>query len=72
MEDEYLDTYMEDLISGGPVDEAPEGWDSCGDMDDDDGDPGDMDGDAASALASCGWGTDEDYGDGYGDDGYSY
>jgi len=22
-----------------------------------------MDGDAASALASCGWGTDEDYGD---------
>lgn len=25
-------------------------------------DPGDMDGDAASALASAGWGTDEDYG----------
>ena len=24
-------------------------------------DPGDMDGDHASALASCGWGTDEDY-----------
>ena len=24
----------------------------------------DMDGDHASALASCGWGTDEDYGDG--------
>lgn len=28
----------------------------------DEADPGDMDGDAASALASCGWGTDEDYG----------
>ena len=25
-------------------------------------DPGDMDGDHASALASAGWGTDEDYG----------
>jgi hypothetical protein len=29
---------------------------------DDDPDPGDMDGDATSALASAGWGTDEDYG----------
>lgn len=28
----------------------------------DDADPGDMDGDHASALASVGWGTDEDYG----------
>lgn len=28
-----------------------------------------MDGDAGSALASVGWGTDEDYGGGY-DDGY--
>jgi len=27
-------------------------------------DPGEMDGDAASALASVGWGTDEDYGGG--------
>lgn len=27
-----------------------------------DADPGEMDGDAASALASIGWGTDEDYG----------
>ena len=26
-------------------------------------DPGDLDGDHGSALASCGWGTDEDYGD---------
>lgn len=29
-----------------------------------DSDPGEMDGDAASALASVGWGTDEDYGGG--------
>jgi len=29
-----------------------------------DHDPGEMDGDAASALASAGWGTDEDYGGG--------
>jgi hypothetical protein len=29
-----------------------------------DADPGEMDGDAASALASVGWGTDEDYGGG--------
>ena len=38
--------------------------DSDEDADDlDDGcDPGDMDGDAGSALASAGWGTDEDYG----------
>jgi hypothetical protein len=28
----------------------------------DDADPGSMDGDAESALASAGWGTDEDYG----------
>lgn len=27
----------------------------------DDADPGQMDGDHASALASVGWGTDEDY-----------
>lgn len=32
--------------------------------DDHDADPGDMDGDAASALASAGLGTDEDYGGG--------
>lgn len=30
--------------------------------DDDPSDPGDMDGDAGSALASAGFGTDEDYG----------
>jgi len=30
----------------------------------DDADPGEMDGDHASALASAGWGTDEDYGGG--------
>lgn len=34
---------------------------------DKDYDPGDMDGDAETALASAGWGTDEDYG-GYGVD----
>ena len=28
----------------------------------DEADPGEMDGDHASALASAGWGTDEDYG----------
>ena len=31
-----------------------------------DPDPGDLDGDMESGLASAGWGTDEDYGD-YGD-----
>jgi hypothetical protein len=30
-------------------------------------DPGDMDGDHDSAMESCGWGTDEDYGY-YGDE----
>ena len=30
-------------------------------LDEEYGDPGEMDGDAASALASAGWGTDEDY-----------
>lgn len=35
----------------------------------DDCDPGDMDGDLASGLASCGWGVDEDYGCGMIDDG---
>ena len=35
----------------------------------DDPDGGEMDGDHASALASVGWGTDEDYGDyGMGED----
>lgn len=35
----------------------------CGDVEED----CPMDGDAQSALASCGWGMDEDYGgDGYG------
>lgn len=32
-------------------------------------DPGDMDGDEVSGLASAGWGTDEDYGY-YGEDDY--
>jgi hypothetical protein len=39
------------------------------DMMERDCDPGDMDGDATSALASAGFGTDEDYGDyGYHED----
>jgi hypothetical protein len=33
-------------------------------LDENDADPGDMDGDHASALASAGMGTDEDYGGG--------
>lgn len=52
-----------------PESEVPEFCPSCGAPvgaagDDDDGDRYDdsMDGDAESALASCGWGTDEDYG----------
>jgi len=34
----------------------------------DEADPGDMDGDHQSGLASAGWGTDEDYGGGCFDD----
>jgi hypothetical protein len=41
---------------------CPDCYAECEAADDYDGDPGDMDGDHASALASCGWGTDEDYG----------
>lgn len=38
-------------------------WDRLIDaLEPDDIDPGDMDGDHASGLASAGWGTDEDYG----------
>lgn len=38
-------------------------WDSMIDsLESDEADPGEMDGDEASALASAGWGTDEDYG----------
>jgi hypothetical protein len=38
-------------------------WDGMIDsLESDEADPGDMDGDHASALASAGWGTDEDYG----------
>ena len=41
----------------------PEGYCVCDKMevDCDDADPGDMDGDLASGLASAGFGTDEDY-----------
>lgn len=41
-----------------------DGWERADDIEFDD----DMNGDHASALASAGWGTDEDYGF-YGDDG---
>lgn len=50
---------------------APKGWtqleldwedeDLSDEEYDDEADPGDLDGDHASALASAGWGTDEDY-----------
>ena len=45
------------------LDEALEALDEVGGATEyDDGDPGDMDGDHESALASAGFGTDEDYG----------
>lgn len=69
MEDAYLDSYMEDMLSGGgryaedepvwseddyrPEDEEPEGEEPTDDS---------MDGDAESALRDAGFGTDEDYG----------
>jgi len=59
----------EEIICG--ICEGPFGDCDCeDDIDDwydDDIDPGDMDGDHDSAMTSCGWGTDEDYGC-YGDD----
>jgi len=53
------DTFMEDALYP---------WLASDDMADEtfDADPGDMDGDMESGLASAGWGMDEDYGD-YGD-----
>lgn len=44
--------------------DVPVQWviDAASMMDEPEPDPGDMDGDHASALASVGWGTDEDYG----------
>lgn len=65
--DDYNDFY-DDVDNSGEIDWYDEGDDS-------------MDGDAESALASAGWGTDEDYGyygdvdyseDFHSDDGYGY
>lgn len=62
--DDYNDFYDED--NSGEIDWYDEGDDS-------------MDGDHDSAMTSCGWGTDEDYGyyddggeDFHSDDGYGY
>lgn len=74
-DDSFLDSFMEERLSGGPCpDDAPDspiGDDMSefdGEPDPEDGPsllPGeDMDGDATSALASAGFGTDEDYGGG--------
>lgn len=54
-----------DAIYGKP-ENRPEAYDDHP-YDDEEPDPGEMDGDAESALASVGWGTDEDYGY-FGDD----
>jgi hypothetical protein len=52
---EIIDNFWDDLEDG---EEEPVTSGSSVDMDFDDP----MDGDAQSALASCGWGDDEDYG----------
>ena len=63
--DDYNDFYDDDLDNSGEID-----WDWEDDYDDS------MDGDHDSAMTSCGWGTDEDYGyyddreDFHSDDGY--
>lgn len=69
MEDEYLDSYMEDMLSGGSRYDMDEpAWteddmrepEYLGDPSDAEGDA--MDGDHESALRDAGFGTDEDYG----------
>lgn len=71
MEDEYLDSYMEDMLSGGSRYDVNEPtWDDedfpadqlkyLGEPSDEPSDA--MDGDAESALRDAGFGTDEDYG----------
>jgi len=52
-----LEQYNDSDICGGCGE--PEPYCVCEEYDD--ADPGDMDGDHASGLASAGWGTDEDY-----------
>ena len=57
----YQDATMEDLLAEvTPMSDADDNDDYIDES---------MDGDHESALASCGWGTDEDYGD-YGYDSY--
>ena len=50
--DDYEDFYEDDMENSGEID-----WENGDDSYDDS-----MDGDHESALASAGWGTDEDYG----------
>lgn len=52
-----LANQFDNLTSTFSIESDPE---DC--YEDEDPDPGNMDGDTASALASVGWGTDEDYG----------
>ena len=52
------DPEIDDLVNIAVALELPE-YDSIGIQEED---PGDMDGDATTALASAGFGTDEDYG----------
>lgn len=60
--DSYLDA-PDSAIADMLIDHLIDVRDADRDIDEE-GDPGDMDGDAASALASAGLGTDEDYGGG--------
>lgn len=71
--DEWLDDVecVEDVdFEGGEFDDDDADYDDFGECDPSGGyehedgcDPGDMDGDWDSGMASAGWGTDEDYGD---------
>lgn len=64
--DDYNDFYDEDSASYHP-DADHEIRSHVDDEEDDDSYDDSMDGDHDSAMESCGWGTDEDYGY-YGDD----
>ncbi len=57
-------TFVHNLCRDAGYDTMPTGFVEPDEGDDYDCDPGDKDGDAESALASAGWGTDEDYGGG--------
>lgn len=54
-----LERYDDGDICGGCGE--PEPYCVCDEYAHDEADPGDMDGDHESALASAGWGVDEDY-----------